>query len=169
MKKKNIVLIGMSGVGKSTIGKELSKSLSKKFIDLDSIIAKNSNQNLQSLLNTLGDKEFIKLEEQVCLSLNFDNIVCAPGGSLIYSKKAIEYCKQHAILIYLEDTYENIIKRIPNIQDRGIVGLLSESYEDIFLERQPLYEKYQDVTISCTNKSWLTITKEIEAYLTKDT
>ena len=158
---KSYTLIGMSGVGKSTIGKELAKNLNKTFIDLDNVISEKQHQNLQTIINNIGDKEFLKLEASTCLEVMFSNIVLAPGGSLIYSPDAMKYVKEKSTVIYLEDTYDNILNRIPNIQERGIIGLLSDSFEDIYNERLPFYEKYSDLTITCTQKSWDTITNEI--------
>ena len=158
---KSYTLIGMSGVGKSTIGKELAKNLNKTFIDLDNVISDKKHQNLQTIINNIGDKEFLKLEASTCLEVTFSNIVLAPGGSLIYSPEAMKYVKEKSTVIYLEDTYDNILNRIPNIQERGIIGLLSDSFEDIYNERLPFYEKYSDLTITCTQKSWASITNEI--------
>ncbi len=158
---KNIILIGMSGVGKSTIGKQLSKKLKKSFIDLDSVICDKYHLSLPEIIAKLGKNAFLNLEEETCLELNFDNLVCAPGGSLIYSDKAMHYCKENAIVIYLKDSLENLKTRVINWESRGIIGLNSDTYEGVFNERQALYQNYADITIACNHRSWTEISADI--------
>ena len=122
-KSENMTFIGMSGTGKSTIGKELSKLLNKQFLDLDKQLCHKHNSDLQSILNKLGDKDFLKEEEKACLEISFNNIILSPGGSLIYSQKAVEYCKKNSILIFLDTSFDTLKKRQLNVSNRGIVGL----------------------------------------------
>lgn len=159
--KNSIVLIGMSGVGKSTVGKQVSKLLEKEFVDLDSVICDKHHQKLQDIINEIGKDAFLKLEEESCLEVQFNNMVFSPGGSLVYSQKAMNYCQEHAIIIYLEDSLENLKKRVINWESRGIVGLSANTYEGVFKERETLYKDYADIIVPCMQRSWEEISHDI--------
>lgn len=148
----NITFIGMSGVGKSIIGKELAKRLNYKFLDIDSIIEKRIGLKLQQIIDNLGEKRFLEIEEKTILDLRkVDNCVISPGGSVIYSEKAMEFLKKNSIIIFLNASFESIEKRVINLEDRGIVKLETNNFKNVFKKRLPIYNKYADITLEIKN------------------
>jgi shikimate kinase len=144
----NITLIGMSGVGKTRIGSLLSAQLGYRFIDIDRIIENNNSKTLQQLIDDSGTKKFLELEEKAILSItDTDNIVISPGGSAIYSEKAMNFLKSISTVVFLDATLDEIKRRTADFSDRGIVGLKEKGLETLFAERLPLYRKYADITI----------------------
>lgn len=143
----NITLIGMSGAGKSLVGKELAKKIKFDFIDIDKLIEKKSNLDLQRIIEKLGKQKFLKLEERTVLDIdNTDNLVISSGGSVVYSQKAMKHLKTISKIVFLDASLEDIKKRIPDFSIRGIVGL-EDGLEKIFDERYELYKKYSDISI----------------------
>ncbi len=143
----NITLIGMSGVGKSRIGRELADKLGYNFIDVDEIIERSSGKKLQEMIYELGNEKFLKIEEKAILGIGrIDNSVISPGGSSIYSEKAMLFLKSISKIVFLSATLEEIKKRTSNFSKRGIVRL-EMGLEKLFDERLPLYRKYADITI----------------------
>ena len=152
-----ITLIGMSGVGKSLLGKELSKALKYSFIDIDKIIEKKYNSTIQKLIEEFGKKKFLKLEEKTVLEIDkTDNLVISPGGSVVYSEKAMNFLKTISKIVFLDAPLHEIKNRIPDFSKRGIVGL-ENGLEKLFDERHQLYKKYADITIKVTEKFGLNI------------
>jgi shikimate kinase len=144
----NITLIGMSGVGKSRIGQLLAQKLHYSFIDIDRVMEKDSGRKLQELIDCLGDVKFIEAEENTILNLgDTSNTVISPGGSAIYSKRAMKLLEGISTVIFLNASLEEIKRRTTNFSDRGIVGLKEKGLERLFEERLPLYEKYADATV----------------------
>lgn len=150
---RNIILIGMPGAGKSTVGVLLAKALGMSFIDADLIIQQNTGNLLQEIIDKYSISKFLEIEESIILSLNIENSVVATGGSIIYSRNAINSLKRNGILIYLKLPYDEIERRISNIKTRGIVIGKDQKLMDIYNERIPLYEKYADIIIDCTGKN----------------
>jgi shikimate kinase len=148
----NLVLTGMSGAGKSTLGVLLAKSLGMDFIDTDIIIQNKTGRLLQDIMNDDGIEAFLKIEEKVIMDTDAINCVIATGGSVIYSKKAMESLKRNGRIIYLYVPYEEIEQRIKDIISRGIVQRKGSSLKDTYAERIPLYIKYSDLAIDCSNK-----------------
>ncbi|MBR3834014.1 MAG: shikimate kinase [Lachnospiraceae bacterium] len=145
--KKNIVLIGMPGAGKSTIGVLLAKAINYDFIDADLIIQQKHNKKLYEIINECGIDEFLRIEDDVISGINVDGTVIATGGSAIYGENAMKHMKENGIVIYLKLSCVEIINRISNITTRGIAMKDGKTIFDIYNERVPLYEKYADITI----------------------
>jgi shikimate kinase len=146
----NYTLIGMPGAGKSTIGIILAKNLSCGFIDTDILIQINRGKSLQKIIN---ESDFLNLryvEEHEILKLNVKNHVIATGGSAVYSEKAMSHLKSISKIIFLDVEFEIIRERIRNFETRGIAKADSQTFKDLFDERQILYKKYADLTIECT-------------------
>ncbi len=164
MDKRNIVLIGMPGVGKSTIGIVLAKILNYEFIDVDLLIQRRCDKTLQRIIDSLGPYGFIEVENEVLLDMEFDKAVISTGGSAVYSEEAIEHLRDDAVIVYLEISLDELRERLSEFSERGVVmkregGMgLSDLYE----ERVPLYEKFADVTV---NVSGLTITQAAHAVI----
>jgi shikimate kinase len=144
----NITLIGMSGVGKSQIGKLLSEKLNYRFIDIDRIIENANGKKLQDILDNLGDERFIELEENAILSIGeTTNSVISLGGSSIYSDRAMNFLKSTSKIVFLNAPLEKIKRRTINFSERGIVGLKKKGLEKLFEERLALYKRYASITI----------------------
>lgn len=152
--KDNITLIGMAGVGKSTFGKRVAKTLGLQFIDIDTLIQESTGKPLQTLINENGESAFLDIEESVVLNLPpLSRTIISPGGSIIYCPKAMKKLKSISKIIYLQDSLHNIQVRIPNLRTRGIVGLGNKSLEELFNEREKLYRHYADTTLVLTGNS----------------
>ncbi len=145
----NIILIGMPGAGKSTVGVLLAKSLAYDFCDTDLVIQKQQGRPLQSIIDTDGLDGFLAAEEQALLSVKPHRTVIATGGSAVFSDKGMDSLKKDGICIYLKVPTDELIRRLTNIKTRGIACKKGESISDILTERAPYYERYADLTIDC--------------------
>lgn len=145
----NIVLIGMPGCGKSTIGVLLAKSLLYDFVDTDLEIQKKYSKSLCHIIKEQGLEEFKKIENSIISSLTKKNCVIATGGSAIYGKEAMENLKKGGKILYLKLPLEEIKKRIKNIKTRGIAMKADSSLDELYCERERLYEAYADITLEC--------------------
>ncbi len=151
---KNIVLIGMPGVGKSTVGVLLAKALGFSFVDTDLIIQRNTGRLLQDIIDNDGLDAFCVEEERaICSVADNGGAVIATGGSAVYSENAMLHLKKHGIVYYLSLSVEELIGRISNITTRGIAKRPEDTIEDVFLRRADLYEQYADITIDCLGSS----------------
>lgn len=154
---KNIVLIGMPGCGKSTIGLMTADLLDMSFIDTDKVMEQMIKKNLQMIIDNEGIEKAVAIEEEAILSVHVKNFVIATGGSAIYSSKAIEHLKSNGIMIYLSVPFEILEKRVKNVETRGIVMKKGQSFNDLYNERIPLYKSYSDIIIDCLDKDKKTI------------
>ena len=145
---KNVVMVGMPGSGKSTIGVILAKSLGFDFVDTDLVICKREGKKLQEIIDTEGLEKFLEIEQQVGEEISPVNSVVATGGSMILSDEAMKNLKKDGIVVYVEVPLEILKKRITNMKTRGIAFKKGETLDDIFRVRTPLYEKYADITIT---------------------
>lgn len=151
-KKSNIVLIGMPGVGKSTIGVILAKELGFQFLDADLLIQKQENRLLKEIIAQEGVDSFIAIENQVNAAIEAEKTVIATGGSVIYGKEAMEHLQEIATIVYLKLPYEELNKRLGNLKNRGVVLRDGQSLKDLYDERIWLYEKYADIIVNEENK-----------------
>ncbi len=150
MSKENIVLIGMPWSGKSTIGVLLAKALKRDFIDTDLLIQSKTGKSLQEIIDTEGVDKFRKIEEDLILSLTPKNSVIAPGGSVVYSERAMMHLIAIGYVVYLKCSYGTILSRAQFVELRGLVKSKSDqTLLDLYNERCPLYEKYAEITIDC--------------------
>lgn len=150
---ENIILIGMPSAGKSTVGVIVAKHRGMSFIDTDVLIQTTQGRLLQEILNSDGTDAFLKIEEAAIQALNCSDTVIATGGSVVYSEKAMEHLKKTGIVIYLYVDMNTVYKRLKNLKTRGVVLSPGQSLEDIYRKRQPLYEKYADIIIDCSEDS----------------
>lgn len=155
--RDNIVLIGMPGSGKSTIGVVLAKILNYDFVDVDLVIQQRCDRTLQRLIDALGPAGFIDVENQVLLDMNFEHTIISTGGSAVYSPDAIEHLDSIGRLVYLQVSLPELEERLKDFSDRGVVMRREgcSSLADLYDERIPLYEKYADITVDING---LTIT-----------
>lgn len=159
MKGKNIVLIGMPGAGKSTIGPLLSNSLNMKYIDIDTIISDKENKSPRDIVNEYGVERFLEIQEKSVLKLHLENYVIATGGSIVYSGNAMEHLKTNGITIYLEVSLKDIVDRMD--KKRRLARSEGESIENIYIQRSLLYDKYADIKVLRTGKDVNMVLDEI--------
>jgi shikimate kinase len=151
---KNIVLIGMPGCGKSTLGVILAKELGMGFVDTDIVIQNMTGELLQETLEKEGVKGLLDREEQAILSLDMSKCnVISTGGSAVLREKSMEHLDENGICVYIKLPLEEIEKRINNRSTRGIAAEKNETLKDIYNFRTPYYEKYAHVTVECENSS----------------
>ena len=153
MSKENIVLIGMPGVGKSTVGVILAKVLGYQFIDADLVIQKRENRLLHEIISEEGLDGFLKAEENanVYIAQNEEKSIVATGASDVYCEKAMQELKKTGRVIYLELEYDQLKKRLGNLKGRGVVLKDGQDLRGLYEERIPLYEKYADLTVNEKN------------------
>ena len=158
---KNIVLIGMPGSGKSTVGVVLAKNIGYDFLDSDLEIQAREGRKLHEIISEKGLEDFLKIEEAVNASFMVEHTVIATGGSAVYGKTAMEHLKEIGSVIYLKLPYEEIRHRLGDLNQRGVAMRSGQSLEDLYEERVVLYEKYADKTIECFHKEIREIVAEI--------
>lgn len=147
----NIILIGMPGAGKSTVGVVLAKILGYEFLDSDLVIQNAEKKLLSKIIEDNGIDEFIKIEERINQNLNVNKTVIATGGSAVYGHNAMLHFKDIGKIIYISIDYKQLTKRLGDIKDRGIAIRSSQTLYDLYLERCPIYEKYADITVKSNN------------------
>lgn len=150
---ENIILIGMPGCGKSTVGVILAKTLGIGFVDTDLIIQQRENRLLQNIIDTDGIDYFLNCEADAVKSLDCENSVVATGGSVVYREDAVQHLKSNGKIIFLDVPLDEIKRRLNNINTRGIAAKKNKSIEDIYNERIALYNKYADVIIKTDGES----------------
>lgn len=148
----NIVLIGMPGVGKSTVGVILAKELGYQFIDADLLIQKKEKRLLKDIIAQEGVDGFIAIENRVNASIEAEYTIIATGGSVVYGEEAMLHLKKIGTVVYLKLSYKELEKRLGNLKNRGVVLRKGQTLKDLYKERTVLYEKYADITIDEENK-----------------
>ena len=146
--KDNIVLIGMPGVGKSTVGVILAKMIGYQFTDADLLIQMQEGKLLHEIIAENGTDGFIEIEERVNASIEASHTIIATGGSVVYGKKAMEHLSRIGTVVYLKVPYDTLEKRLEDIKGRGVVLKEGQTLRTLYDERTPLYEKYADIEIS---------------------
>ena len=148
-RRRNIVLIGMPGAGKSTVGVILAKHTSRDYVDTDVLIQTSERRSLQRILDENGHIALREIEERILLSLDLTGHVIATGGSAAYSEAAMRHLKKSGIVVFLQVPFADILARVRDFGTRGIARAPEQSFADLFEERSVLYEKYADLTIDC--------------------
>lgn len=166
LKKNNLVLIGMPGAGKSTVGVVLAKTLGFRFLDSDLCIQEQEGRLLHEIIATDGLDGFIAIENRVNASLDTDRSVIATGGSVIYGPEAMEHLAKIGRIVYLKLPYEEIESRLGNLTKRGVALRNGQTLRDLYKERIPLYERYAQITIDCKGKAIRDIVAEITKNVT---
>lgn len=160
--KKNVILTGMPGSGKSTVGVVLAKRLGYRFIDSDLVIQEQEGKLLHQLIDELGEAGFLALENRINASILASQAVIATGGSAVYGKEAMEHFREMGKIVYLKLPYEELEERLGDLHERGVVLKPGFTLKDLYEERIPLYEKYADITLDCSNKSIRQVMEEIK-------
>ncbi len=143
----NIILIGMPGAGKSTVGVLLAKALGLDFIDTDLIIQQRKRKTLQQIIDSEGLHAFISSENYIVANVSAVNSVIATGGSVIFGKDAMRRLKSLGKIVYLRTQFDTVNSRISNITTRGVALSPGQDLRSAYDERCPLYEKYADITV----------------------
>jgi shikimate kinase len=145
--ENNIVLIGMPGAGKSTVGVVLAKTLGFDFLDTDILMCRRIGQTLQYFIDSSGIDAFLGEEERTALSIDCEQTVIATGGSMVFSDKAMRRLKKGSVTFFLDIPLPELKQRLLNIRTRGIAASPGQTIEDIYRQRLPFYRKYADVTV----------------------
>lgn len=145
--KDNIILIGMPGVGKSTVGVILAKVLGYQFLDADLVIQQQEGKLLREIIEEVGTEGFIEVENRVNASIEAKKTIIATGGSVVYGKEAMEHLSNIGTVVYLKVPFKTLEKRLADIKGRGVVLKEGQDLLGLFEERTPLYEKYADIMI----------------------
>lgn len=157
----NIVLIGMPGSGKSTVGVLLAKMTGRMFLDSDLLIQHEEGKKLYEIIRDNGAEYFKQAENRVNSAIDVKNTVIATGGSVVYCKEAMEHLKKIGKVVYLKLSCEEIERRISDLPTRGVLMKEGFTIKNLYDERTPLYEKYADVTVVCGGDDVMTNAKRI--------
>ncbi len=151
--KQSVVLIGMPGAGKSTIGILLAKALGLDFLDTDISIQVQHNLTLQQISDQSGYLVLRDYEEQVLLNEDIACKVVSTGGSAVYSELGMARLKASAVVVFLDVTLEQLEMRVKNFTERGVARRPEQSFADLFVERRALYQRYADISLDCSHLS----------------
>ena len=151
--KNNIILIGMPGAGKSTVGVVLAKKMGYAFVDSDLLIQEQEGRLLHEIIEEQGIEGFWAVEERVNASIDTVRTVIATGGSAVYGSRAMEHLKQIGTVVYLKLSCEAVAHRLGDLNERGVTLKAGQSLSELYAERVPLYEKYADITVDCERLS----------------
>ena len=143
----NITLIGMPGVGKSTIGVVLAKVLGYQFLDSDLLIQKQEKRRLSEIIEEEGYRGFQEVENRVNAAIDVENTIIATGGSVVYCEEAMEHLKSIGTVVYLKLSLQALSKRLGNLKGSGVLLRDGQTLADLYDERTPLYEKYADIVV----------------------
>lgn len=145
----NIVLIGMPGAGKSTVGVILAKQTRRAFVDTDLLIQTTEQKSLQAILDEQGYDGFRAIEERVLLGLRATRSVIATGGSAVYSAKAMRHLRGNGIVVFLDTPLPVLLRRVTDFEARGIARRPGQTFAELFHERRTLYRAYADLVVEC--------------------
>ncbi|WP_317366859.1 shikimate kinase [uncultured Tyzzerella sp.] len=165
MNKKNVILIGFMGCGKTTVGRELAKNINFRFIDTDYMIQKEESKSIEKIFDTFGEQYFRKIEKNVCYRVsNFKNCVISTGGGIIKSEENMINLKKTGTIIYLRATPQKIYKNLkydnkrPLLKNKDKIKIIC----DLLNERSYLYEKYADIIVDVDDNSPFVLAKIIK-------
>lgn len=161
MEKRNIILIGMPGAGKSTIGVVLAKKCGYRFIDSDLVIQDIYGKLLHELITEYGVDGFLEIENKINAKLEAEQAIIATGGSAVYGVEAMRHLQSIGEVVYLKLSYQSVETRLGDLNERGVTLRKGQTLRDLYDEREPLYENYATMIIDCENKSIREIIDEI--------
>lgn len=166
--KDNIILIGMPGVGKSTIGVVLAKNLGYSFVDSDLLIQEREGMLLHEIIEEKGLDGFNQIENEVNASLCLHKSIIATGGSVVYGEAAMENLRKMGTVLYLSLPYKELVLRLGDLTERGVSIRQGQTLKELFTERKPLYEKYADITVECHGKQIRELVNEIASIVCQE-
>ena len=147
--RDNLVLIGMPGVGKSTVGVLLAKATGRRFVDTDIMIQAGTGRSLQEIIDRDGLEAFCAIEEQYILCLEVPGYVIATGGSVIYSAPAMRFLARQGTVVLLDLPLAELKRRVTNMDSRGLVLPRGMTFEDLYADRMPRYRQWARITVDC--------------------
>ena len=168
MSKNNIILIGMPGSGKSTLGVVLAKKIGYSFIDSDIVIQDTYKKTLEQLIEENGDTGFIKIENDVNCLISPEHTIIATGGSAVYGSGAMKHLKEIGTMVYLRVSEMDLNERLGSLKERGVVSNGKTTVKEIFEDRKALYEKYADITVDLEGKTLRESVEELADCLQQD-
>lgn len=151
--KDNIILIGLPGAGKSTLGIVLAKIINYSFVDADLLIQEQTDKTLQMIIDAMGPEGFIQVENEVLKQIERHRSIIATGGSAVYSDEAMQHLRSIGTVVQLKINYEELERRLGDLDERGVVlrdGKVVDLHQ-LYNERVPLYEKYADYSIDVSD------------------
>ena len=160
---QNLILIGMPGCGKSTVGVVLAKAMAMDFVDSDLVIQREMGMKLSQLIDLHGDDGFREIENRINAELQVENSIIATGGSVVYGEDAMRHLKDIGIVIYLKLSCPTIADRLGDLHARGVTIKPGWTLQDLYNERVPLYEKWADITVDCEHM----MLREVVEYIAK--
>ncbi len=166
--KRSVILVGMPGAGKSTLGVMLAKALAKEFVDTDLLIQTRAGQCLQTLLDEEGYLALRQLEEEVLIDCDFSNHVVATGGSAVYSAAGMVSLRGYGRVVFLDVPLDELRSRIHDYDRRGIARRPGQSFESLFDERKSLYLHFSDLVVKCAGKTQEQLLDELVELLSED-
>lgn len=143
----NVILTGMPGSGKSTVGVLLAKALGKSFTDTDLLIQSAAGMKLAEIIENYGNDGFEERENAALLSVADTNAVIATGGSAVFCRSGMEHLKRNGVVVFLDVPADELSRRLTGIKSRGVVMREGETIEQLAEERAPYYAKYADITV----------------------
>ncbi len=161
----NIVLIGMPGAGKSTVGVILAKQTARHFVDTDVLIQTAQGRSLQAIVDADGFMALRRIEEETLLGLRVRDHVIATGGSAAYSERAMTHLRANGVVAFLEVALAELEARVRDFGTRGLAKGPAQTFAELFAERAALYRKYADVTIECAGLTQEEVGERIVAAL----
>jgi shikimate kinase len=167
--KSNIVLIGMPGSGKSTVGVILAKLTSLSFLDTDVLIQSSERRPLQEIVDSQGYMALRAIEERILLGIQCKGHVIATGGSAVYSHPAMERLRSDGVIVFLDVDIPTLESRVRDFATRGLAKRPDQCFADLFAERVALYKKYAEITVNCSLLTHEEACAEIIAACTKRT
>lgn len=149
----NIVLTGMPGSGKSTVGVLLAKRLGLGFVDTDLLIQQDAGHTLQEIVNAQGYQALRGIEEKVLLKLRVEHHVISTGGSAVYSDRAMEHLGTEGVVVFLDIPLDEVMRRIGDHSLRGISRHPDQSFEALYAERLALYQRHCDIAVQAAGRN----------------
>ena len=146
-KGKNVILIGMPGVGKTTIARKLAALSGLHFLDTDRVIEEKTGKKLSGIIAVEGTEGFLAAENRICAELEAEGCVIATGGSVVYGEDAMAHLSALGTVVYLKLSCQALRGRLKDLEERGVALKPGQTFESLYAERVPLYEKYADITI----------------------
>jgi shikimate kinase len=162
---RNIVLIGMPGVGKSTVGILLAKVMARPFLDTDVYIQVQEGRRLQDIIDTDGIAKFCEVEERHVMSLDCRGHVIATGGSVVYSDRAMQHLRSSGAIVHLDASLALLERRLTSLGTRGVVMMPGQTLADLYRQRQPLYRRHAGATVQCDGLTHDEVVEKIIAVL----
>jgi len=162
---RNIVLIGMPAVGKTTVGNLLAQKIGFAFLDSDDLIQSKEQKTLAQIILEKGLDQFLQIEEQHIVSIRCSNHIIATGGSVVYSQKAMAHLSKISTIIYLSIHLDMLLTRLSDMTSRGVAVRPGQKIEDLYKERAPLYDTYCDIKIDCHSMTAQQVVEKSVTYL----